>query len=225
MTIHYKDVVPWGRNFDEYVRMFALSEADLQSRILGCGDGPASFNVECNQHGGSVTSIDPLYRFSYAEIEKRIAETFDDVIKQTRAHQENFVWDAISSPDELGEIRMQAMRRFLDSFEAGLLSKRYIPGELPDLPFADQTFDIALSSHFLFLYTDNLSFDFHVKSIYEMLRVAREARIFPLLDVNARESSYLSGILDEFQKYKPKVCRVNYEFQRNGNQMLVLQND
>lgn len=26
--------------------MFALAEADLQHRILGCGDGPASFNGE-----------------------------------------------------------------------------------------------------------------------------------------------------------------------------------
>jgi hypothetical protein len=36
-------VVPWGRSFDEYVRMFDLTPADLGKRILGCGDGPASF--------------------------------------------------------------------------------------------------------------------------------------------------------------------------------------
>jgi hypothetical protein len=37
-------VVPWGRSFDEYVAMFALSSEDLGRRILGCNDGPASFN-------------------------------------------------------------------------------------------------------------------------------------------------------------------------------------
>jgi hypothetical protein len=34
-------VVPWGRSFDEYRRMFALSDDALQGRILGCADGPA----------------------------------------------------------------------------------------------------------------------------------------------------------------------------------------
>ena len=30
-------VVPWGRSFDEYRRMFALSDDELRLRILGCG--------------------------------------------------------------------------------------------------------------------------------------------------------------------------------------------
>jgi len=34
-----EDVVPWGRNFEEYQNMFLLSNQDLQSKILGCGDG------------------------------------------------------------------------------------------------------------------------------------------------------------------------------------------
>ena len=33
-------VVPWGRSFDEYRRMFALTEEDLDQTIIGCGDGP-----------------------------------------------------------------------------------------------------------------------------------------------------------------------------------------
>src|SRR6187401_543475 len=59
-------VVPWGRSFDEYVRMFALAESDLESRILGCGDGPASFNVEATRRGATVVSCDPLYQFDVA---------------------------------------------------------------------------------------------------------------------------------------------------------------
>ncbi len=224
MTIQYKDIVPWGRNFDEYTRMFSLSEADLKLRILGCGDGPASFNIECNQLGGHVTSIDPLYRFSRAEIEQRIAETYEDVITQTRAHQDKYIWDSIPSVDALGQIRMGAMRRFIDSYEVGRMENKYIPGELPALPFADQSFDLALSSHFLFLYTDNLTFDFHIASVREMLRVANEVRIFPLLDVNAQESRYLQGVLESFQEYKLEIRKVNYEFQRGGNKMLVLGN-
>ena len=224
MSIQYKDIMPWGRNFDEYTRMFDLTAPELHLRILGCGDGPASFNVECNRRGGHVTSIDPLYRFSLESIQKRIAETYEEVLSQTRAHQDKFVWDIISSADELGQIRMEAMQRFLVSYEAGRLENKYIPGELPFLPFPDQSFDLALSSHFLFLYTDNLTFDFHIASISEMLRVANEVRIFPLLDVNAQESRYLQNVLESFQEYKLEIRKVNYEFQRGGNKMLVLGN-
>jgi hypothetical protein len=61
-------------------------------------------------------------------------------------------------------------------------------------------------------------------SIREMLRVAKEVRIFPLLDVNARESRYLQGVLCGFQGYKFEIRKVNYEFQRGGNKMLVIEN-
>ena len=44
MDFHYKDIVPWGRSFDEYIDMFDLSEDDLARDIVGVGDGPASFN-------------------------------------------------------------------------------------------------------------------------------------------------------------------------------------
>ena len=225
MPIAYKDIMPWGRNFAEYIRMFDLTASALSLRILGCGDGPASFNVECNQRGGQVTSIDPLYHFSLDAIEKRIAETYEEVMKQTRANQDKYIWEAIPSPEALGQIRMEAMRRFLASYQDGKAQGRYIPGELPYLPFADQTFDLALSAHFLFLYTDNLTFAFHVSAIREMLRVAREVRIFPLLDVNAQESRYLKGVLETFQNFKPELHHVNYEFQRGGNKLLRLRND
>jgi hypothetical protein len=44
-------IVPWGRSFDEYRQMFALTEADLGGRLVGCGDGPASFNAEATRRG------------------------------------------------------------------------------------------------------------------------------------------------------------------------------
>ncbi len=223
MSIRYAQVVPWGRNYDEYVHMFDLRAQDLRGRLLGCGDGPASFNVECSQRGGRVTSVDPIYHFSREELQRRIDATTQIVLQQTEAHREKFRWDSIRSIDALGRIRRQAMQRFLNSYETGKAQGKYVPGELPRLPFAKQSFDLALSSHFLFLYSDNLTYDFHVDAIREMLRVAREVRIFPLLDINARPSRYLDGILEAFQAHEPEVRRVNYEFQRGGNQMLRLQ--
>ena len=41
MTIRLSEVIPWGQSFEEYRRMFALTDENLAERILGCGDGPA----------------------------------------------------------------------------------------------------------------------------------------------------------------------------------------
>jgi hypothetical protein len=45
MGINYQDIVPWGRSFAEYVKMFSLIPDDLDLRILDCGGGPSSFNA------------------------------------------------------------------------------------------------------------------------------------------------------------------------------------
>ena len=46
MAFQLAEVVPWGRTFDEYVAMFSLDATDRSRSILGCSDGPASFNAE-----------------------------------------------------------------------------------------------------------------------------------------------------------------------------------
>ena len=222
MAFKYKDIVPWGRNYNEYVRMFALTERDLKTRILGCGDGPASFNYECNQSGGQVVSIDPLYHFSKKEIKNRIAETYTDVLTQTRKNKDKFIWTVIKTVEDLGKIRMDAMSKFLESYDQGKLKNKYIPASLPKLPFNNYSFDIALSSHFLFLYSDHLSFEFHKNSISEMLRVAKEVRIFPLLDVNAKKSAYVKKLAENLKHLKFYIKTVNYEFQKNGNELLII---
>ncbi len=222
MPFKYAEVVPWGRSFDEYCRMFDLTPADLKKRILGCGDGPASFNTLCNAQGGNVVSIDPIYALSKEQIAARIKATFDNVISQTRGNREKFRWDLIKSVDELGNVRMTAMNEFLAAYENGKAAGSYIAGSLPPIDFPDGSFDISLSSHFLFLYTDNLSFDFHADSISEMLRVSREARIFPLLDVNAQRSAYVDGIVSRFNTYAIEIRKVNYEFQIGGNEVMII---
>ena len=55
----------------------------------------------------------------------------------------------------------------------------YLPAVLPELSFNKDQFDLTLSAHFLFTYADRLNFDFHVRTLLEMLRVTRhEVRIF-----------------------------------------------
>jgi hypothetical protein len=70
MALKVDEIVSWGRSFDGYRRVFALSADDLAKRVLGCGDGPASFNAEATAKGHCVVSCDPVYDCSLAEIEQ-----------------------------------------------------------------------------------------------------------------------------------------------------------
>lgn len=77
-----ENIVPWGRSFAEYQAMFKLSDSDLQKHILGCGDGPASFNSVLTKRGGNITSFDPIYEFTAPQIQSRINNAYDDVLAQ-----------------------------------------------------------------------------------------------------------------------------------------------
>jgi hypothetical protein len=217
-------VVPWGRSFDEYRRMFDLADDKLRLRVIGCGDGPASFNAEATRRGARVISCDPIYRLEIAEIRDRIAATYDTILDQTRRNADEFVWDSIQSVEELGQVRMAAMQDFLDDYGPGKIDGRYIDAELPTLPFADTAFDLALCSHFLFLYTSQLDEAFHRSAIREMCRVAAEVRIFPLLALGGGQSPYVNTTVGELRDsgYDVSIEDVPYEFQRGGNRMMRL---
>ena len=227
MPFSIDHVVPWGRSLEEYRAMFSLSEDDLGCRILGCGDGPASFNAELSARGGSVVSVDPLYRFSAAAIERRVQDTFSTMMAQTRANRDDFVWTHVRSLQDLGRRRMQALHGFLADYEYGRRSGRYVEAALPVLPFADAAFDLALSSHFLFLYSPQFDLDFHLAALREMLRVAAEVRVFPLLQLGGAPSPHVPGVREALTAtgVRATVEPVPYEFQRGGNRMLCLCRD
>jgi hypothetical protein len=224
MAFKYEEAVPWGRSFDEYVRMFHLSAQDLGREILGCADGPASFNAGMFRRRHRVVSCDPLYQFSAVQIEQRIDATYEEVIGQTKLNQEKFVWDSIASPDELGRQRLEAMRDFLADYENGKREGRYIAGQLPDLHFASESFDLALCSHFLFFYSDSFSLAFHERALDELCRVANEVRIFPLLTYNAEACPFVAPIVERLKNLDHIVSieKVPYEFQRGGNMMMKI---
>jgi hypothetical protein len=218
----FEKIVPWGRTLEEYRSMFSLSETDLNAKILGCGDGPASFNAEMIELGHHVVSIDPIYQFSAEQIEQRVRATYESVISQVKQNSSHYIWKNFQDADELGKARLNAMEKFLLDYDSGKVSGRYLYQSLPNLEFVDDQFELCLCSHLLFLYSEHLSFDFHVASIYELLRIAPEVRIFPLLKLDGEPSPYLEWVLEELSK---KGCRVQvqsvaYEFQKGGNQML-----
>lgn len=223
MSFELDDIVPWGRSFDEYRRMFALSHSDLAGHLLGCGDGPASFNVEATRRDESVVSVDPLYGFSADAIENRISETYDEVLQQLLQNREDFVWEDVNSPERLMQKRLETMSMFLEDFRGASDSSRYMTGELPALPFPDGEFDLALCSHLLFLYSDQLATPFHIASIRELLRVAHEVRVYPLRTLQATPSPHVDEVIQWCREegHHAERVAVDYEFQRGANEMLV----
>lgn len=217
-------VVPWGRTYDEYVHMFDLRPEDLSGSILDCAGGPACFNAEATEAGSTVISVDPLYAFSAGAIRGRIDATRDTVLKHAQANASAFVWDAIPDIAALGALRMSAMQRFLDDYESGRQAGRYIVGELPDLPEDLPHVDLALVSHLLFTYSSLLDVAFHCASLHSLCRVAREVRVFPLLNMDSQPSPHLETVCQSLAEHGCHVEQraVPYEFQRGGNTMLVV---
>ncbi len=222
MTMRLEKVVPWGRSKREYFGMFNLTDECLQHTILGCGDGPASFNAEMTACGGHVISCDPLFDFSGQEIYQRFEESLEEVLRQVKATPDRWVWKYHADPDDLKRNRTEAIRKFVADYEQGKQQGRYVTAELPVLPFQDNQFDLALCSHFLFLYSDHFSEEFHVQSALELCRVARDIRIFPVLTLEQKTSPHLEAVCRAAQNagLHAEIVSVDYELQKGGNQML-----
>ncbi|OUL18378.1 SAM-dependent methyltransferase [Nostoc sp. RF31YmG] len=222
MAMVLDNVVPFGRSIDEYIKMFNLTDADLNKKIIGIGDGPASFNAEMTSQGKSVISVDPLYQFSSDKILQRFNQVVDNIIDQVKATPNDWVWSYHKSPDDLRSNRVEVIQKFIADYDVGRNNHRYEVGELPKLAYSNQAFDLALCSHFLFLYSDHFAYDFHLNSIEEMLRIAKEIRIFPLITLMLEPSPYLDAIVKHYtaKGYNVEIEKVEYELQLGGNQML-----
>ncbi len=223
MAFKLENVVPWGRNFSEYVSMFNLTSDDFSGKIAGFGDGPASFNNEATEKGYNVISFDPIYQFSKEEISKRIEEVRITIMQQMKENIDNYIWKNIRNLDELENLRMSAMRLFLSDYEKGKSENRYICHSLPEkLPYNDNYFNIGLSSHFLLMYT-SLGYEFHISAITEMLRVCKEIRIFPIVDLDANKTSLFTDVISYFENnYNIEIVETNYEFQKGENKLLII---
>jgi hypothetical protein len=62
--------------------------------------------------------------------------------------------------------------------------------------------------------------------VRELLRVAREVRIFPLLALGSERSPYVDPVMEAMRRdgHDVAIVTVPYEFQRGGNQMLRILN-
>ena len=168
-------------------------------------------------------SCDPVYHFSRKQIQQRIDATYPIIVETLHKTHDQFVWNPIKTPEDLGQKRLATMATFIADYPQGLAEKRYRTDALPALNFPDRPFDLALSAHLLFTYSAQFDTDFHLAAILELLRVAPEVRIFPLLEnFTNQRSPHLEPVLQALgdRGHHASIERVPYEFQIGGNEML-----
>ncbi len=217
-----EQALPWGRNRREYQAFFDLAALAPATRILDVAGGPSSFTAEMTRLGHHVVAADPLYRFSRQQIAGRIETARRVMLDGLAAARARFVWRDYGDIAGLEATRLAAMAVFLEDYAVGRAAGRYLDAALPALPFADDSFDLALSSHFLLLHSAQFDLAFHQAAISELCRVARELRIFPLLDIEGERSRHLAPLLAWLagESFDAEVRPVAYEFQKGGNEML-----
>ncbi|HEX7775163.1 MAG TPA: hypothetical protein VF449_01390, partial [Parvibaculum sp.] len=206
---------------DEYEAYFALGGVPPGTSFLDAGGGPASFAAEAPARGYKAVAADPLYQFDGAAIGRRFEDTAVAMRQGMRVAAYRFRWDFYGSEEAVHRRRREALELFLADFEKRK-HLRYVPAALPNLPFGKGEFDIVLSSHFLFLYGDELDCAFHLAAIRELMRVADEARIFPLINLDGRPSSHLPIVTRELEAFgfAPELVPVPFEFQIGATKML-----
>lgn len=214
-----------ARSFEEYLAMFALTELDLRGDILDCPGGGASFTARAAALDGvRAVAVDPVYATPAADLARLVIDETERGTAHTAAGADRYVWDFFGDTNGHRSSRQRSASLFADDLLAH--PQRYLTAALPTLPYADGSFDLVLSSHFLFTYADRLDLAFHRQALNELHRVTRgEARIFPVLDQAGRS---LGALVDQLRAdlqatgVASDIRNVPYEFQRGGNQMLVL---
>lgn len=219
-----KHIVFIGRTFDEYMKMFNLSEEDIQNfKILDCPAGACSFNAVASKKGRDIISSDIAYFHEADTLYSKGLEDIKHTMDSMERAKDGYIWSHYKSVDELRQNRIVAFKDFIQHMKQ--YPEKYIPATLPNLPFQDEEFDLILSAHFLFMYSDRLSYKFHKNTILEFMRVVKkEIRIFPLTDLSGNTSSYVEPIIDFVKEkgWKAEIIKVPYEFQRNANTMLKI---
>lgn len=213
-----------ARSFEEYRDFFALGTQDLRGSILDCPGGASEFTARACGLGIDTIAVDPVYAQPPEEMVRRALVEVDRGSVHTAAGRDRYVWDRFrgSGWTSAGPRRVGRTLRGGPPPAPGTLPA----GDLAPTPFAERTFDLVLSSHLLFTYADRLSLAFHLEALLDLHRVARgEVRVFPLLDQGGHSRPALLGDLRQalqVRRVPVEIRQVRYEFQRGGNEMLVL---
>ncbi len=213
-----------GRTLREYQAMFDLDLDSLVGRtVLDCPSGAGSFVREAADRGVEITGCDVRYDQPPAVLKRAAHDDCSAIANQLPEKADLFEWEFYGTVDHRLELMERAIETFCTDYSPGRTEGRYVYGQLPTLPFADETFDLVLSAHLLFLYGDRLDFEFHLAAIRELCRVAsEEVRIFPLVGLDTESYDHLDAVIEELAEdgYQPARIDVPFEFQQGATELL-----
>lgn len=191
------------RSFGEYVRMFDLEERPLAGRILDIAGGASSFTADAVAGGLDAYAADPRYAL---DSEALVGEALEEIAAATAkieklAHQFDFSYYGSVANHRAN--REASLRRFDAHFgQPEEREARYKAGSLPNLPFAPDSFDRVLCSHFLFLYEEQFDYAFHRDAVLEMMRVCKpggEIRIYPVMSLGWTPYAHMDELLNDIR--------------------------
>lgn len=210
-----------GYGIDDYRKMFALTENELEMNILDCYAGASCFAKEMASQKRNAIACDPLYEKPIDAIKVIIKKAQKTLLAEFKAHPE---WFALTQKQAAAFIKAheEKVEAFIDDLKQGLAEKRYTPDTFGHLGFKEEQFDLALVSHYLFTYSDAFSVDFHVKAIQELVHIANEVRIFPLVTRESHLSPYVGEVAAVLQAMGlgVEIRGVPFEIQTHGNAMM-----
>ena len=222
--LNLERIVFIGRTFEEYLDMFSLSVEELYGKkILDCPAGGCSFTAIGNKLGLNVTACDIAYYHAEEDLKNKGLQDIEHTMEHMEKAQENYKWDYFVDVSGLKKHRLNALQDCTNDMKE--CNERYIPVTLPSLPFENEEFDLLLSAHFLFMYSDRLDYSFHLETLNELLRVTKEEiRIFPLVDLEGKRFKHLDQLISYLITcgYTVEEEMVPYEFQLNANSMLKI---
>ncbi|QTH46235.1 class I SAM-dependent methyltransferase [Cohnella sp. LGH] len=187
------------RSFDEYCAMFKLDPANLTGPVLDVAGGASSFTAHLHAKGVRAMAVDPFYEGITDEIIATGYKEIETASAKIAAMAASFDWSYYGSPERQREIRERSMTLFAEDFRKEDAWSRYFAAALPRLPFENDTFELALCSHFLFLYADAFDEHFHAAALRELIRVLRpggELRVYPLVTLKWEPCSFLNRVIE-----------------------------
>lgn len=211
-----------GRSWAEYFKMFDLDLEKLNNKkILDCAAGASSFTDFLSKNGIDASAADLLYDKGPECLKRRCQEHLQALVESLGKMEYEFVWSFFKDLDDLKSHRMQSCSDFNRDYKLHM-GKKYIKADLTQLPFEDESFDMVLCAHLLFIYDHRLNWNFHLSAVEEMIRVSsNEVRIYPLVKNKGKKSIFVDKLIKTLSKdLEIEIVEVDYQFRRGGNEML-----
>ena len=164
-----------------------------------------------------------MYRFSPKNFLADFDLTAAQMLVGMQKARDRFEWDYYGSPEDVVQRRRDVLTSFIADFQAATRRGRYVSACLPELPFLSQSFDLVLCSHLLFLYSAEFDAATHISFLRELLRVGREVRVFPLLDMDGNPSAHLEDTIQALRaSTRVELVPLSFEFRSGDSKMLRL---